>query len=176
MVVVAVDGMVDGMVGLGFGVVVGGWLGSWYVEASLSSSSSGRAVLAMELCFLRWLWGVAAKGAGADLGRLGTGMMASSSLESSKRLRKPEETPPPPPSSSLESANRLEVLFLGALESLFLPPPYERPKLGMRMPDDVFFPAGALRSVVRIWVPGGEPVLAGDRDLSENLLKERLSS
>jgi hypothetical protein len=167
-------GMVDGVVGLGFVVVVG-WLRSWDVEASLSSSSSGRAVLAMELCFLRWLCGVAANGAGADLGRAGTGMMGSSSLESSKRLRKPEEIPPPP-SSSLESANRLEVLFFGALESLFFPPPYERPKLGMRMPDDVFFPAGELRSVVRIWVPGGEPVLAGDRDLNENLLKERLSS
>jgi len=80
------------------------------------------------------------------------------------------------PSSSLESASRLEnrepvALFDDALEPLFFPPPYERLKLGIRIPELVFFPADESRSVVRIWAREGETEPAGESVLSENLLE-----
>jgi hypothetical protein len=112
----------------------------------------------MELSFLRWCPAprVVAYGADVDCGSgTGIGITGSSSLESSKRLRKPEEKPPGP-SSSLESANRLEnrepePLFPAVFDPDFLPPPYERLKLGMRMPPELFLPEVWSRKVVRIW-------------------------
>jgi hypothetical protein len=163
--------------------------GLWGSSES-SSSSSGRAVLAMELSFLRWcpVPPGAAYGADVDCGSgSGIGITGSSSLESSKRLRNPEEKPLGP-SSSLESANRLEnrepeLLFPPVFDPDFFPPPYERLKLGMRMPPELFLPEDWSRRVVRIWgladvLASGEPPFclesepAGESVLSENLFEE----
>jgi hypothetical protein len=139
-------------------------------------------VLATEDSLRRWwLLGVVpllGVGGYADLGS-GIGMGGSSSLESSKRLRKPEETPPPPPPSSLESANRLDdgrepdILPPGPFDPCFFAPPYERLKLGRRIPLVLFLPVEESRNVVRMWVVG-EVLDGGESAFDDNVLSENL--